>query len=168
MFEDPQTSEGAPVEAVQDANDEQLHDSPGLTPSPLNQALRQMKALLPKNDLLLLELSSNQQVSFGRLASALRCNRGTISRRVASLRRRIEHPYASIVALYSRELSSLYRQVAVRRYLWGQTKTQIARELNLQPGQVRQALDAINVWCSVRTRYRGPGPRIRRLSLSNR
>jgi transposase-like protein len=109
----------------------------------------QLKRLLPREDRELLELYCNNGVSLRTLARTLGCSHGHLSRRVQAMLDRLTCRKAEMIALRGHELQGLHYEVAVRRYISGESKMQIARALGVYPMIVRSILDEVDAWCDV-------------------
>lgn len=111
-----------------------------------------MWRLLSEEDHNLMQLWHNGQVTTQSLAGVLGCSRGTVSRRLKSIRQRIAHPWATLIARYQGDLSPAFREVAIRRHIHGQPRAQIARELGMRLHRVRDILEQIGIWCEQHNR----------------
>lgn len=113
--------------------------------------LRLPAELLPPRERQLLALWASGTISMRALAGVLRCDHGTLVRRVHAIYRRLNQPIAVHLAHLGQQLAPTHREVAVRTFLWGQSQRQIAQELGLTQHEVRRIAAEVRGWSISRT-----------------
>jgi hypothetical protein len=94
----------------------------------------------------LLHLAMSGRNSYRQIAALVMSNPGSVCRRVNTLTRRLSHPVVVALVDFPTGLSPEYQQVGIRRFLWGQSMRQIAREMSLADKEVRAILAYLPRW----------------------
>ena len=97
-------------------------------------------------DRALLEMHLVRGLPLRRLGELLGTNSGQLSRRIASLRRRLTSPIVVALANAAIPLSEGDRQMALAHFLNRRTIRSLAREFDLTPPIVRKRLNFIRGW----------------------
>lgn len=113
--------------------------------------LRGPADLLPPQERQLLALWGSGTVSTRALAGVLGCAHGTLVRRLHAIYRRIDQPIAQHLACFGRQLAPTHREVALRLFLRGQSRRQIAKELRLNQHEVRRIAAEVRGWSVARS-----------------
>jgi DNA-directed RNA polymerase specialized sigma24 family protein len=102
--------------------------------------------LLPASEQQLLCLWRDDAVSTRALARLLGCSHGSLVRRLHTMCRRLTQPVVMHIAQCGKQLGPTHREIAVRVFVWGQPRRQVARTLGLSAYDLRRHVDEIRGW----------------------
>jgi hypothetical protein len=86
-------------------------------------------------------------------AMVLRLSPGTVSRRLARLRRRSTHPVVRALVHDASTLDPLTRELAAAHFARGCSVASLARQNHLAPAHVRARLDFVRGWARARSNH---------------
>jgi hypothetical protein len=101
---------------------------------------------LSQQDQHLLHLALTGRNSYRQIAALVLSNPGSVCRRVNKLTRRLSHPFVAMLADSPIGLCDEYQKVGLRRFLWGQSLRNIAREMEIGESQVRAIVNFLPRW----------------------
>lgn len=110
------------------------------------EGLLKRSAYLSPRDRLLLDLSLKLRLTHRQIAAAMQIPRGSVSRRVRRLLRRLDDPVAVAITDPTCPLPADLKLVARRVLIEGLPATAVARQLHQSPATVRAAVGFVRGW----------------------
>ena len=107
-------------------------------------------AFLPEADRRLLRLALKYRLSVRELGDFLRCNHGSIVRRLRRIRQRLSEPLVAVLVDESCPLPALDRELALDRYVRGRSLRAIAEAHGLPLREVRRRVLWVKGWATGR------------------
>lgn len=123
--------DGESVQALRELGDMRAH----------TEALKARVQLLDPPDRVLMELVPTGMRSIRQVARMLDANPGTLSRRMRTVWRRINHPLVNHLMGRQCVLSAEYRQLGIERYMLGMSAQVIAERHRMKASDVRRILE---------------------------
>lgn len=104
-------------------------------------------SLLPEQDRVVFGLlQSNPPTSCRKVAALLNLSPGTVSRRVARIRRRLHHPVVIALASRGHTLSTRCFNIALALFAAGQPANKIARHIDTEPRDIIAIKQYLHAW----------------------